>query len=133
MPDDCCGPDVGVLSARQRLTEPQAYIVDPNNFFDILCCLATERYLPAKDQLATAECRARRSRGQTSKRLTADLEQRKKSIFDDYRGNISSPIDCDKYQAEERRRRRRPSQPSRQTTADRRPCADPLKAEAQNA
>jgi hypothetical protein len=54
-PDDCCGPDVGVMSARARLTGPQAYIVDPDKYLGILCCLAEKRYLPAKNQLAKAE------------------------------------------------------------------------------
>lgn len=96
-PDDCCGPDVGVLSARQRLSEPQAYIVDPDKYFGILCCLAENRYLPAKDQLAKAESDLAQAKSRIAG-LMADLERRKKSVFDDYRANIVTPIDCDKYQ-----------------------------------
>jgi len=95
-PDDCCGPDVGVLSARQRLTEPRAYIVDPDKYFDILCCIAENRYLPAKDQLTKAESDLAMTQARIAT-LTADLERRKKSVFDDYRANIVNPIDCDKY------------------------------------
>jgi len=55
-PDNCCGVDVGVLSVRiQELVGPQAYIVDPDRYMDILCCLVRDRYLPAKQQLAEAE------------------------------------------------------------------------------
>lgn len=95
-PDDCCGPDVGVLSARQQLTRLQAYIVDPDKYFGILCCIAQNRYLPAKDQLAKAESDLAAAQSRIAS-LTADLERRRNSVFDDYRANIVAPIDCDKY------------------------------------
>jgi hypothetical protein len=95
-PDDCCGPDVGVLSARQRMNEPQAYIVDPDNYFDILCCLAKERYLKAKDQLAKAQSDLLGVEAQITS-LTADLETRKKSIAEHFKARIKIPIDCDDY------------------------------------
>ena len=95
-PDDCCGPDVGVLSARQRMNEPQAYIVDPDQYFDILCCLAKERYLPAKDQLAKAQADLLAVEAQIES-LSADLERRKKSVADDFKARIKIPIDCEDY------------------------------------
>lgn len=94
--DDCCGPNVGVLSARERMTQPQAYIVDPAEYFDILCCLATERYLPAKNQLTEAES-ALAAISDKITRMKADLETRKKSVFTTALGNIATPIDCKKY------------------------------------
>ena len=48
-PDDCCGPDVGVLSFRQRLIGPQPHLLDPKHFFKVICCLVEQRYAPAKD------------------------------------------------------------------------------------
>ena len=50
-PDDCCGPDVGELSLRQRLIGPQPYLIDPNDYFTLICCLVEKRYAPAKDAL----------------------------------------------------------------------------------
>lgn len=94
--DDCCGPDVGVLSARQRMNEPQAYIVDPNQYFDILCCLAKERYLPAKDQLAKADAELLAVDAQIAS-LSADLERRKKSIVEDFKARIPVPFECQGY------------------------------------
>ncbi|HEV8218057.1 MAG TPA: hypothetical protein VGP95_19530, partial [Gemmatimonadaceae bacterium] len=57
-PDNCCGPDVGVLSFRQRLIGPQPYLVDPKDFFKLICCLVEQRYAPAKDALAKAKAEA---------------------------------------------------------------------------
>src|SRR4029079_14917965 len=37
-PDDCCGPDVGEGTLRQRLIGPQPYLIDPNDYFKIICC-----------------------------------------------------------------------------------------------
>jgi hypothetical protein len=54
-PDDCCGPDVGVLSVRQRITGPQPYLIDPNDYFTLICCLVQKRYAPARDALGKAE------------------------------------------------------------------------------
>ena len=96
VPDDCCGPDVGIPSSRQRLVSPQAYIVDPDNFFEILCCLATERYLPAKNQLTSAKSDLAAVEVMIA-RLRADLERRKNSFIEDYLANVLSPIDCKNY------------------------------------
>ena len=95
-PDACCGPDVGALTVVQRLIGPQAYIVDPNNYFDIICCLATKRYLQAKSRLdeATAKLAVIDDK---IKRYETDIAKKKKEIFDDFRANISIPIKCEDY------------------------------------
>jgi hypothetical protein len=54
-PDDCCGPDVGERTLRQRLIGPQPYLIDPNDYFTLICCLVQKRYGPAKDALGKAE------------------------------------------------------------------------------
>jgi hypothetical protein len=54
-PDDCCGPDVGERTLRQRLIGPQPYLIDPNDYFTLICCLVDKRYGKAKDELAKAE------------------------------------------------------------------------------
>jgi hypothetical protein len=53
-PDDCCGPDTGVLSLRQRILGPQPYLVKPGELFSIICCLVEKRYHPAKDAATDA-------------------------------------------------------------------------------
>lgn len=96
-PDDCCGPDAGVMSVRfHYLVGPQPYIVDPDDFFDIICCLVQQRYLPAKDQLAkaTADLAAITDRIAS---LKAELERRRNDLLADAQRNIVLPVDCSKY------------------------------------
>lgn len=53
--DDCCGPNVGELSMRQRLIGPQPYLIDPNDYMKLNCCLVTKQWEPAKNYLSDAE------------------------------------------------------------------------------
>ena len=94
--DDCCGPNVGKWTVRQRLIGPQPYLVEPDKFFEIICCLAKERYLPAKDLLALAESDLAKTESDI-KRALSDLEQKKGSVAADFKGKVVNPIDCDKY------------------------------------
>jgi hypothetical protein len=55
VPDACCGPDVGEMSLRERLVGPQPYLIAPDRYWDIVCCLVQKRYQPAKEALAQAE------------------------------------------------------------------------------
>ena len=95
-PDDCCGPDMGLPSARQLLVEPLAYIVDPDEFFDLLCCIATQRFQPAKQQHEKAKADRDKVNAEITN-LEAELLRRKEKPLAEYRGSISTPIDCDKY------------------------------------
>lgn len=48
MHDHCCGPDVGELTMRQRLTGPQPYLIDPAEYLKLICCLVEKRWTPAR-------------------------------------------------------------------------------------
>ena len=39
----------------QRLTGPQAYLIDPLSYLTIVCCLVEKRYAPAKEAAACVE------------------------------------------------------------------------------
>jgi hypothetical protein len=97
-PDDCCGPDVGEMSIRQRLTGPQAYLVDPNLYVGIICCLVQQRYEPAKTELAKATA-ALADVDDRIKRYRAKIENAlKPGAFEkDAKGSIPSTIDCCDY------------------------------------
>jgi hypothetical protein len=54
--DDCCGPDMGEWSLRQQLSGgPLPYLIQPESYFKLICCLVLQRYAPAKDALSKAE------------------------------------------------------------------------------
>jgi hypothetical protein len=95
-PDKQCGPDVGRQTLRQRLIGPQPYIADPNSLFEIICCLARDKYLPAKDALATAEAELAKTENDI-KRITADIDQKKTSIAADFKARVANPVNCDDY------------------------------------
>lgn len=53
--DNCCGPNVGRLSLRERLIGPMPYLIQPNGFTKMICCLSEKWYLPAMKNAASAE------------------------------------------------------------------------------
>ena len=99
--DDCCGPDVGVPSVRQRLIGPQPYLVHPARYFDIICCLTKERYLPAKEALAKAESDFQRVDSDVT-RYVDEIDAKMKSLEADAKAAIPTPLDCDDYTKRER-------------------------------
>jgi len=53
-PDDCCGPNVGEGSLLDRLIGPQPYLIHPDDYFMLICCLVEKRYAPAQKKLKDA-------------------------------------------------------------------------------
>jgi len=96
--DDCCGPDVGVLSVRKRLIGPQPYLIDPNYYFSVICCLVEKRYLPAKDALATADA-AFQAVDDRIKRYRADIGDGLKTFNERAKDAIPKNVDCCDYEA----------------------------------
>ena len=54
-PQICCGPDVGPWLLRQQMVQPQPYLIDPKEYFKLICCLVKKFYWPAKEELTKAE------------------------------------------------------------------------------
>lgn len=99
-PDDCCGPDVGRYSLRQRLAGPQPYLIHPNKYFDIICCLAKQRYLPAKNAWVEAVADWDAVDAEI-KRLTAEADPEKlKSFEKEAKAALPKKIDCETYEKE---------------------------------
>lgn len=96
-PDDCCGPDVGVLSLRQRLVGPQPYLIDPNAYFTLVCCLVEKRYGPAKDLLSKAQTDLADVENKIA-RYKSQLEDGLKNLEKTAKGAIPSVIDCCDYE-----------------------------------
>lgn len=96
-PEDCCGPDTGLLSVLMQVAgAPLPYIVDPNDYLEIICCLVNERYLPAQEQLSAAQADLAAITAQIAA-TQADLDQRRTSLLSTALGNIAKPVDCSKY------------------------------------
>ena len=95
-PDDCCGPDVGRSTVRWRLLGPQPFLVEVDKLFQIICCLATERYGPAKQALAKAEVELGKTDSDIAK-AKSDIESKKKSLAADFKLGLDNPPDCGKY------------------------------------
>jgi hypothetical protein len=92
-PDDCCGPDVGKLTWRERLIGPQPYLIDPSDYYDVICCLVKNRYLPAKDLVAQADA-AYQSVDNDIKRRKTQVDNALKTLEKDAKGAIPPKIDC---------------------------------------
>jgi len=92
-PDDCCGPDVGEWSLRQRLIGPQPYLIDPNAYLDLICCLVRTRYGPAKEALAKAESEVVTVTNKINSKKTL-IENWSKSFDKDVKDTLPSAIKC---------------------------------------
>lgn len=97
MADDCCGPDVGILSLRQRLIGPLPYLVDPAQFPALICCLTSNRLSPASDQLAAAQANLAASSAEIEL-VRKQIADKKAGIEATFREALPNPIDCSKYQ-----------------------------------
>ena len=99
-PDDCCGPDVGERTLRQRLIGPQPYLIDPHAYLDLICCLVDKRYGPAKEALAKSEADATAVDNRIA-RAKAQLGNWTTTFDDVAKGTIPSMIDCCQYEKDE--------------------------------
>jgi len=54
-PEMCCGINVGERSFRDRLIGPQPSLIDPTEYFDLICCLVKNRYIKAQAALSKVE------------------------------------------------------------------------------
>jgi hypothetical protein len=100
-PDNCCGPDVGAWSLRQRLIGPQPYLIDPSDYFKLICCLVKHRYVPAKDALSDAEAKLATVVDQIKRyeaRITGDWV---KTFETAAKGAIPSVINCCDYERDD--------------------------------
>ena len=91
-PDDCCGPDVGVPSLRRRLIGPQPYLINPKDYFSVICCLAENRYLPAKNAYAAAQSAWENDDSEIN-RLKSEIDEKMKSLEKD--AKAAFPANCD--------------------------------------
>jgi hypothetical protein len=99
--DDCCGPDVGKLRLRERLVGPLPYLIDPNEYFTLICCIVDKRFRPAKEAAWKAETDLNAVTARIAA-LVAQLGPDWPAKFEiDAKGAIPSVIDCCDYDPRE--------------------------------
>lgn len=91
--EDCCGADVGPWTLRQRLTGPQAYLVDPNYYLELICCLVEKHYGPANKALNEADGQLITVDSEI-KALKAQLDEGLKSFEKNAKAAIPSDVVC---------------------------------------
>jgi hypothetical protein len=96
-PETCCGPDVGQRSFRHRIIGPQPYLIEPNSYFDLICCLVKKWYAPAKEALGEAdvkllEVQTKIDRAKAQLDLVKDPT--KKEFEKAVRPGVPAAIDC---------------------------------------
>lgn len=96
-PDDCCGPNIGPLTVRERLVGPQPSLIKPELFPDLICCLATNAYRPAKEALAKANAAFTAVDAEITS-LKAGIDAHIKSLPADAKIRLGKPIECKDYQ-----------------------------------
>jgi hypothetical protein len=99
-PDDCCGPDLGIVSLRNRLLGPLPYIVAPADLLIIICCILIERLAPASDQLAAANAGLLATTNLIAQ-VTKDIVEKTKNIEAGFKAELGNPIDCGQYKKKE--------------------------------
>ncbi|HBB95839.1 MAG TPA: hypothetical protein DC054_10650 [Blastocatellia bacterium] len=92
-PEACCGPDVGELTLRERLIGTQPYLIKPDHYFKLICCLVDKLYRPAKDLLAEATAALEKVENEI-KRYQAQIENGLKDFEKNAKARIPSPIEC---------------------------------------
>jgi hypothetical protein len=96
--DDCCGPNVGPLSVRERLVGPQPYLIAPEAFPDLVCCLASNAYQPAKAALAAASAAFAGIDAQIEAKKVS-IAARLKSLPADAKLRLGKAIECKDYKS----------------------------------
>lgn len=96
-PDRCCGVDLGHPRLSLQLFDPQPYLIDPNDYFELICCIVEQRYEPAKAALGKAEAELSAITDKI-KSLHDRLLNLPKSFATDVKGILPSQIECQRYQ-----------------------------------
>lgn len=91
--EDCCGPDTGVPSVLEQILGPKPYLVAPDQYDAIVCCLVQKRYVPAENALAVADAELKAIADLIAKSRNA-IADKKKSLEADAKAKLALPFDC---------------------------------------
>jgi hypothetical protein len=88
---------VGERSLRQRLLPPQPYLIDPNVYYGIICCLIEKRYRKAKDDLFNIDVEIAKVNAKIDGFVKALADGWQKDFEKNAKAAIPSVIDCCDY------------------------------------
>lgn len=94
----CCGQNLGKLNLRQRLIGPQPYLIDPDKYFQLICCLVTKRWGPVKKTFDTAESKLKAVETEIANAEAQFKDGWIKSFEAAATGAIPSVINCCEYE-----------------------------------
>jgi hypothetical protein len=89
---------VGYLTFRDRLVGPLPYLIDPNDYFKLICCLVEKRYTPAKDAVTKDDSELIKVNALITGYEKALGETWKADFEKAARAAIPSDIDCCDYE-----------------------------------
>jgi len=92
-PDNCCGPNVGYWTLREQFLGPQPYLIDPNAYINLICCLVRTRYEPARQALSTATAKVMEVEAWI-KQAKAAIENGLKDFEKNAKAKFPSTIEC---------------------------------------
>jgi hypothetical protein len=99
-PEWCCGINVAERSLRQRLIGPQPYLIDPNQYFDLICCLVKNRYAPSQAAFNKADASLKGVQSRISN-YEKQLTDWPKDFEKNAKGAIPSAINCCDYEPDD--------------------------------
>ncbi|MDX6443406.1 MAG: hypothetical protein QOH71_480 [Blastocatellia bacterium] len=91
--DNCCGPNVGYWTLRERLIGPQPYLIDPSHYIGLICCLVRRRYEPARKALSTATAKAMEAEAWI-KQAQDSIENGLKDFEKNAKARLPTTIEC---------------------------------------
>lgn len=96
----CCGINVAERSLRQRLIGPQPYLIDPNQYFDLICCLVKNRYEPAQAAFNKADASLKAVQSRIANYVKA-LKDWQKDFEKNATGAIPKAPNCCDYEPDD--------------------------------
>lgn len=95
---DCCGVIIRQPTVRDRLIGPQPYLIAPDRYPILVCCLATNVYQPTKQSAVEADSKFSEYDTE-AKAIEAAIVAQLKSLAVDAKVRLGKTIECKDYKA----------------------------------
>ncbi len=92
---ECCGVVIRWPTVRDRIIGPLPYLIAPDKYSDLICCLSTNVYQPAKQKAVEADSKYAELDTEV-KAIEASIGAQLKSLPVDAKQRLGKTIDCTK-------------------------------------